>query len=761
MKLNDTIEIILQQIQQPLWEHWYIKEKLGSGAYSCVYKVEAKRTARRTDVAALKIQPITSQGRVFVNDSDKRSYIERLKARTDSEAEIMLDLRRFPNIVFYEDEDVRELIIDGQFEGYYSLLRMELLTSVVELIHKRRFDFSQKNLIKLASDIGKGIAGAHSIGVIHRDIKPDNFFVDDYGTYKIGDFNVAKMSDSARTMAGTPGYIAPEVYRAKSDIDAVYTAQADIYSFGICLYRFMNDMLFPFEDMSDTDTAHSRRYKGEKFPPPRNADARFAEVIMKACEFSAENRYASIEDMLYDLEQLVRTAAPGKSRRERSNDPEMTILAEEPLHDVQPTPSELEKADADGGFITLGSYPEAAGGGRKPLRWRVLNVENGSALLVTENVIDAMNFSNEQRSLVWLSSDIRRFLNGEFFQDTFSEIEKKNILDSELMNYKNVVFRTNSGDKTTDKVFLLSVEECERFFTNDSDRCAKATDLARAKGVFTSSDGSAWWWLRTSGSNEQYAADVDYGGDVDSYGSDRLASVEGVRPALRLSLSFLKRDAAETISAMISDSVSVREGSILESVSVGDTVRFGEYYIDSKFKKQPLPWQVLDIKDGLALVITKDCIDARSFDPRSMALTWRQSELRRWLNGEFADKAFGSRTSSIAEVKLSPDTNSVFGTSGGIESKDKVFLLSLEEAQRYFPGNSSRTAKPATAAADKGLFIGDNGAVWWWLRSPGKDQKYAANVDYGGDIDFYGSDAQAVNGVRPALWVDINALRKM
>ena len=81
MKLNDTMEKILEQIQQPLWEHWYIKDKLGSGAYSCVYRVEAQRSRTRINTAALKIQPITANGREFINESDKRAYIERQKAR--------------------------------------------------------------------------------------------------------------------------------------------------------------------------------------------------------------------------------------------------------------------------------------------------------------------------------------------------------------------------------------------------------------------------------------------------------------------------------------------------------------------------------------------------------------------------------------------------------------------------------------------------------------------------------------------------------
>lgn len=767
MKINDTIEQILEQIQQPLWEHWYIKEKIGSGAYSSVYRVEAKRSERRTDVAALKIQPITANGRQFVNESDKRAYIERQKKRADAEAEIMLDLRRFQNIVFYEEEDVREFIVDGVFEGYYSLLRMELLTSIVDFIRKRRFDFSQRNIVKLACDIGKGINGAHSRGIIHRDIKLDNFFVDEYDTYKIGDFNVAKMSDTARTMAGTPGYIAPEVYTAKSDIDATYTGQADIYSFGICLYRLMNDMLFPFEDSCDTEEAHSRRYKGEKLPPPRNADRRFSEIILKACEYSTKDRYEDIRDMLVELSAInSREFDPLRAMQRKSDDPERTILAEEILPEVEAPQITVSQIfiDTNERVIEFGSYPTTASGERKPLRWKIVSIEDQNAILVTERIVDACVYSSPSDALTWDNSGIRRLLNNDFYNSAFTDEEKGHILDSQLMNYKNAAFKTNSGGKTTDRVFLLSVEEAQRFFPNDEERAVIPTAYAMSKGLFTE-DGRAWWWLRTSGSSENYAADVDYGGDVDSYGSDRRSSVEGLRPAIRVSLSFLRQDdlnalSRNVVSTRSSITVYDPDDHGLEDAKVGETVLLGEYPADNGAMKTPLRWKILELSGNKALLITESCVEAKPFDSREMFLTWKQSELRRWLNDEFIATAFGSLADVLSDVKIKTPVNPVYDIGGGMDTKDKVFLLSLDEAQKYFPDNDSRKAKATPKCGGSGMFADENGFVWWWLRSMGSNRRYSANVDYGGDIDFYGSDQRAVNGVRPVVLADLTALRR-
>ena len=210
MNTNELIDEILRQIKQPLWENWYIKQKIGSGAFSAVFKVEAQRTSRRTSVSALKIEPITAEGTHFFDEQRKKNYIENKRRSAETEAEIMYSLRKCPYIVAYEEEAIRELYIDGKFEGYYYLIRMEYLTAVSTLIQTRKFDFSEKSIIQLANDIGRGIMAAHRLEIIHRDIKLDNFFVDEFGTYKLGDFNISKKTGAARTFAGTPGYLAPD-----------------------------------------------------------------------------------------------------------------------------------------------------------------------------------------------------------------------------------------------------------------------------------------------------------------------------------------------------------------------------------------------------------------------------------------------------------------------------------------------------------------------------------------------------------------------
>lgn len=303
MNIDKVIEEVLQQIPQPLWENWYIKEKIGSGSFSTVFRVEAVR-AKRVDSAALKVEPIMPDERLASNEERSLSYLKQKRTDIEEESTIMYKLKDCPNVVGYEDEDVKEFFRDGKLAGYIFLIRMELLQNVYDIMNSQQLNTDEANIIRLAKEIGNGLKAAHDIGVIHRDVKPSNFFISENRTYKLGDFNIAKQTSYTRSFAGTEGYIAPEVYMAKSGNASAYSAQADIYSLGICLYQFMNNGLFPFENTVLTEEAIDRRMRGEELPPPSNASDSFSKIILKACAYEADTRYANMSEMLADLDKL-------------------------------------------------------------------------------------------------------------------------------------------------------------------------------------------------------------------------------------------------------------------------------------------------------------------------------------------------------------------------------------------------------------------------------------------------------------------------
>ena len=805
MNTNDIIDEILRQIKQPLWENWYIKQKIGSGAFSAVFKVEAQRSSRRTMVSALKIEPITAEGTHFLDEQRKKNYIENKRRSAETEAEIMYSLRKCQYIVSYEEEDIRELYINGVFEGYYYLIRMEYLTAIATLIQTKRFDFSEKNIIALAKNIGKGIRAAHKLGIIHRDIKLDNFFVDEFGTYKLGDFNISKKTGAARTFAGTPGYLAPEIYRAKSNIDEVYTSQADIYSFGICLYQLANELLFPFEDEMNLEEAIDKRMSGVELPPPKKVSPEFAEIILKACEFDTDKRYKTIEDMLDDIAELPNkkaiSAQSSEKQEKTSAEPKPDqdkIKADKKTEETSglqyslPSDSELEfeiknisqdtlpailnedlrrneeaanmqiDLKSNGEFLEFGNYYVAVNNPKMPLRWRILAIEEDKALIITFMGIDVRNFNDTTGDSNWENSSMRKWLNTEFYNEAFTDSEKQLIVESDLMNYKNVTYRTDNGGKTKDKVFLLSIDEVERYLPTNSERIIKPTAYARSKGIFIAPNGNVWWWLRSSGSTESYAADVDYGGDVDKYGNDRFYGVNCVRPAVWISLAFLNENRRKSFkeSFIHSHNSSFNSMNLSDTNSQSKKIKFGNYfYIDSS-NKSPIEWQVLAVEKNRVLIITANGIDCMPYNDNPTFITWENSKIRQWLNNDFISKAFSEKEKSLIKpVTLSTPDNPIFNTKGGKMSTDKVFLLNISETNTYFKSNEERMVRATPYAKSKGLLVSDNGCSWWWLRSSGNVQNYAADVDYGGDVDYYGSSATvALNAVRPAMWVDTKAL---
>lgn len=295
-----NFKAIIDEIPQPLWDSWYITEKVDSGVYSEVYKIEARR-AGRTDYSLLKIQPIVIDDDVECDEEQKKFLLEKKYREVTDETATLYKLKSCPYVVGYQDERIIPLRF---MHGYVLLTRMEYLMELPELVQKGGFPPTEENILKLAANIGRGLNAAHKLGIHHRDIKPSNFFAAPDGTFKLGDFNISGSKESVRTISGTAGYIAPEIYRSISTGGTEYTNKADIYSFGVCLYQLMNDFFFPFEEECSTEHAVERRMNGEPLQLPKNASADFGRIILKACAYDPAVRYNSMDELLCELENL-------------------------------------------------------------------------------------------------------------------------------------------------------------------------------------------------------------------------------------------------------------------------------------------------------------------------------------------------------------------------------------------------------------------------------------------------------------------------
>ena len=165
-----------------------------------------------------------------------------------------------------------------------------------------------------------------------------------------------------------------------------------------------------------------------------------------------------------------------------------------------------------GETIEFGNYPQDKDGTEKPIEWIVMKKEGNQVLLLSKYVLDAKPYNKEWEDVTWETSDIRQWLNNEFYTTAFNKAEKAKIQTSLIKNEDNSKYGTNGGNDTEDKVFLLSEKETETLFSNKEERIAKATEYATKSGVYVNEEKAAWWWLRSPGDNSKNAAEVwNYG----------------------------------------------------------------------------------------------------------------------------------------------------------------------------------------------------------------------------------------------------------
>lgn len=173
--------------------------------------------------------------------------------------------------------------------------------------------------------------------------------------------------------------------------------------------------------------------------------------------------------------------------------------------------------------------------------------------------------------------------------------------------------------------------------------------------------------------------------------------------------------------------------------SKGDVIFLG------KWEEEPLSWIVLERKEDRLLLITENILKTGSYHETSAWISWETCSLRSWLNNDFYHSGFSrAERSVIAETTIPNDDNPHYKSDGGKDTKDRIFLLSTDEAETYFPTPEERMCS----------YLGTES--WWWLRTPGKFQYNAAAVRNTGVVYYYGEKIHfRFVGIRPALWIDL------
>ena len=878
---------------------WESIEVIGRGSSGTVYR--AKRTiGRNTEWAAVKHISIPSSSDELdlirtelgvADDNTINTYLHESLQDMLEEYFMLKSLQGNTNIVACHDI---QQIQKSDGIGYDVYIWMELLDSLSTRLVQGKMDRAET--IHMGMDICKALSLLKSKGIIHRDIKPQNIFVNDFGDYKLGDFGSArgiKGTSTIMTIKGTFSYMAPEIIQGKP---ANHTS--DIYSLGLVMYRLLNQNRHPFIAEGDITSSRNvedsnyRRLSGETLPMPVNADEELGRIVLKACAFEPRNRWQRPEDMYNALAELSEgtMSVPDSNLRydpipEPKAEPEgkqdsqqtqrskgkttkqsgtsanpsktiwkkpwfiviiaanliacimITVLYEAGLFAKQVMGSDISEVQV-GEYIIFGTYEQDNDetNRKEDIEWLVLDTDDNKILIISRYALDCQKYNSSFTDVTWETCSLNQWLNSTFINTAFSTEEQEMI----------------SGNDTTDKVFLLSVNEANQYFESDEERKCVPTEYAKAQGVLTiegytlNGEATCWWWLRSPGAGRSVAADVGIDGSISTFGYDVNYYAYGIRPALWISFSTANREKqTEEIINKESDESQEETASLLttpklisacntvEGVQIkwesvpgavqyrvfrkvdgekwkiagdtegttftdktakqdckytytvrclsadkndytssfdatgltltciasitslsADSIKVGEYYLFGSYEqdnneangKEDIEWLVLDTDDNKILIISRYALDCQKYNSSFTDVTWETCSLNQWLNSTFINTAFSTEEQEMIS---------------GNDTTDKVFLLSVNEANQYFESDEERKCVPTEYAKAQGVLtiegytLNGEATCWWWLRSPGYYSYNAAYVTYGGSVLLRGSDVHYSSyGVRPALLIN-------
>lgn len=201
--------------------------------------------------------------------------------------------------------------------------------------------------------------------------------------------------------------------------------------------------------------------------------------------------------------------------------------------------------------IYFGNYAQSDSTGvrKEPVKWRVLSVNGDDAFLLADKNLDVHCYNETSGDVTWETSGIRDWLNSVFIKGAFSLAEQRAIRNTKVVNLDNPQYGSEGGNDTQDKVYLPSIEEVMNtgygFEAGDEESDTRvavntayvAAGGSSASGEMEPEDESDFWWLRSSGDDNCFAANTDFDGSVNMFGIDVCDSNFAVRPVLHLDLS--------------------------------------------------------------------------------------------------------------------------------------------------------------------------------------------------------------------------------
>ena len=476
-------------------------------------------------------------------------------------------------------------------------------------------------ILDLMAPLMEALDEVHNVGLIHRDISPDNIMLLENGGVKLMDFGAARayteFGEKSLSIVLKHGYAPEEQYRTHG----VQGPWTDIYALCATIYKCITGKTPPdaIQRVMD-DTLQLPSDFGVVLP------ASMEMALIKGMSISPQQRYQDIKVFCDDFYRMTEPGISEQRNKEKAELQEKSakskksfikivaailcivlgcggigyyyatkdqtkeaiktaVQSTDTSEDVQlsiKSPVIEEASSMEGGqkvtwdCLWFGSYPQKEiteddgtiyidlkntedwdqkndvtldgikyhkrNGSYfqyKPIKWRVLKKQEGEVFLMADTVLTKKPYNEKRKSVTWEKSTLRTWLNKNFMNLAFSEEEQAAINQTEMRNKDNIRLGTKGGNKTFDRIFLLSQSQVygtttaeEYGFVKDS----TCKDEARKGKNITGEKIS--WWLRSPGKAGDYAACVSYDGWIHHDGCNVSCQNDGVRPVLHLNLAF-------------------------------------------------------------------------------------------------------------------------------------------------------------------------------------------------------------------------------